>query len=205
MELGTLVIVIIAVFLLILLLNFLKQVAKTVFVGLLIILILVGITGFFVAKDLNDFGKGMVEEQNLFILRNNQTFVTSFVYKNQELKSFFDTETLNEYNELYLQKKYDEIINDNHKLFIIDISGIDVNETDQEIYNFLLDETKLPSTFDPNDDLTETKAYGFLYLIVKDINSNPKFILTMYKNGYIEVFPETITFKLLGIISNKLG
>lgn len=130
----------------------------------------------------------------------------------------FSEEEINAINELYLEKEYKKILEDNYKLFVIKepffqnitlkinefpeanteniIDIIKNNEEIPEEFNFLLSSLEIPSS--------KIQGIAFLALAAKTISQEgPFYIVRQYKKGNIILYKETITFEIVKIFPEK--
>lgn len=191
MDIITIIFGAIALVLLIILLKFLKSVAKSVFYAIVIIIIIACIITFFVVADVVKFSNGMKNQEVVFLLKEDESVKTGFFFQAGEVTDTLSNDMLNDYTSYYQSESYEMILGGRHKLFIFDLNELSYDDNkSNDILDFLKN--------DPDDDAKIVSS--FHYLVVENMQDDPLYLVKEYKNGNIVIYPETLTFKILKLI-----
>jgi hypothetical protein len=184
---GLLIVMVLVFFLF---LKIVSSLTKALLYFFLVLLIVGLFFGFFFGKDAISFFKSMESEDKLFILKQNETFITGFeMARINETRSLSNDE-LNDYEELYAANKYDDILEDRYKVVYFEISGLE--ESNSTISSALVGDGGIVHI--RNED---AKNAAFILLVTKKEKEDPFFLISGFQEGYIEVYPENFIFKVL--------
>ncbi len=181
-------IIILALILVILLFKIIKNVIKTLLYFLLAFIIISGVFGYFVYKDVRELSNGILEGENIFILKDDTEFITGFILnKGNETSQIDNLEELEDY---YQNNELDKILEDKYKLFIFETDAFE-GELNQIIVDGIeiLGLIDIPVQIDPS-------SHAFLILIMQ-YKEDPKQIISDYKEGKIIIYPETLIIKTI--------
>lgn len=185
---------------------------KAVLFTLLILLLVFGITGYIVYKDIQN----TINEEKLIIISNENKVLTGITFSDSlDEKQYLTTEQLNEYSEYLELEELDVLLSDNYILIQLDLSDFnEINDTEymnntftkEEIFEMMLAEnpsefidsaSKLSEEIDLDQTITENEMIEYKMsisgLLFKDILMSPdKGIFDQ-----INIYPERITIKLI--------
>ena len=181
-------IIILALILVILLFKIIKNVIKTLLYFLLAFIIISCVFGYFVYKDVRELSNGILEGENIFILKDDTEFITGFILnKGNETSQIDNLEELEDY---YQNNELDKILEDKYKLFIFETDAFE-GELNQIIVDGIeiLGLIDIPVQIDPS-------SHAFLILIMQ-YKEDPKQIISDYKEGKIIIYPETLIIKTI--------
>lgn len=187
-------IIILALILVILLFKIIKNVIKTLLYFLLAFIIISGVFGYFVYKDVRELSNGILEGENIFILKDDTEFITGFILnKGNETSQIDNLEELEDY---YQNNELDKILEDKYKLFIFETDAFE-GELNQIIVDGIeiLGLIDIPVQIDPS-------SHAFLILIMQ-YKEDPKQIISDYKEGKIIIYPETLIIKTIKYLKWK--
>jgi hypothetical protein len=193
MNYTYLIVIVVLVILVSLVLKLIKSAAKTVFYSLVIFLVALAFLGFYVAKDLNEFGQKMSSDEIIFVLTQNESVISGFVYQNQTMKRSLNSNEIIDTEFRILHKVYDELYDEDQLFFQIDITALESIDTkDIEYINSLSNSTA--------NTTLETKSSYFKHIITKNINERPTYLVSMFKKSLIDVYPKSFAFRIIDLI-----
>jgi len=178
---------IVGLVLLILFLRFLKSVAKTLFYGLTLALVLISIFLIFLVGDIVSFSKNMQDKEVIYLLSQDGNLKTGFLFENHQIIATFE-ENLSQFDNHFHSEEYDQILDGSYKLFIFDVDKLNYDDNEsQKILEYL------------KGDSTDEAAIAssFLYIIVDNQENDPFFLIKEYRNGNLIVYPKSLLFKVL--------
>lgn len=221
MDTGLIITIIIFVVVSIVILKIVTKLIKAVLMILIIAFLITSIFGFFTYQDAVELKNNLENEVNLVLLQDNKEIVAGFVLIDFEGKQEFLTiSQIAEYQNSFKKQDYKKMLNNNQKMFIIDLKAFDL--VDEELYfngkktskSFLytllksndpINLYKIETGTDPAlngiSDPVEFKSQVFAVLFSEAIEKKGTFfIFNEYKKKNIIVYPETAVFKFIKII-----
>ena len=144
-----------------------------------------GVGAFLVVMDANEFMQSLGEENNLFLIAEDNEVISGIAFAGEE-SHLINQQQLEEYSENLQTGDYESIKEGYYKVIILD-SAIAEDETnfDNELANRLSEEV-----------YAEQKAALFIPILQKTF-SDPVFLLIEYKKGNIIIYEETAAFKAI--------
>lgn len=177
---------------------------------------------FIVISDISEFQERFIAEDKLFILDINGNIrgaftVSPFVGQKDAPFHPIDQNSLYDMTELYIGQDYDQILGDRYKLFIFHEKAFDsvedVNFNKRSLRRKetikLLKSADILNDFEsgagfPYKELTEAidegslRYYLFARLVFTPLEERgPMYLIEEIKKGNIEMYPNSITFRLL--------
>jgi hypothetical protein len=199
---------VIAAILIILLIKFIQGMFKLVMMGVLILVIISAVFGFFFVRDSKNIIDGLTAKDSLFILKDGNATITGFTISKMNLttvKSLTNNQ-MNEFSGYYIKKDYKKMLGKNYMLFIIDKKAFP--KTDKfdpdAVIAYLSGEKKeleLVSLIKP--DLPDPKAVAFSILVVYSFKEDPAYLIKEYKAGNVIIYPETFVLKVFKFFLGK--
>src|SRR3972149_320724 len=100
--------------------------AGIISVVLMIIIVLMLISGFFLYLDANDLREQFPISQKMFLYKTDNTIKTGMqgVF-NDSIPIYLDKEKIEEVNNLYKKKDYQKLLESNYKIFIMNRNSFD--------------------------------------------------------------------------------
>jgi hypothetical protein len=183
----------------------LLKVIKNVFlVGLYIFLILLivgGAAGYFVAKDAAEFRAGMLEKNTTFFFMQSGHLITGVRMDSINLTkiSSLGSSRVSEYDSYYQKSEFQEILGDDFKIIIIDAKAFPKNQKldPNQVIEYLKKEKIDSEMFGLAVPSLDPKAAAFSMLIVASMTKDPLYLIKEYKKGNVIVYPETLLFKIV--------
>lgn len=193
--------VIIAVLIIILFFKLIKNVAKSLLYSLIILVMLSGVFGFVLARDMRDFSRGMSENTAIFLLKENDTIVTGFTIENLNVSTAESLEKLiiEKYHSYYEEIEYSKILGTNYKLFIIDIKAYPETQNFDLLYvkEVFKGEQNIADLIEEAEDIPNNPAKTFLLLVLNNMRKDPLYLMKEFKNSNLVIYPESFMFKVL--------
>lgn len=193
MNYTYLIVVVVVVILVSIVLKLIKSAAKTLFYSLVLFLIALALLGFYVAKDLNEFGQKMSEDEIIFVLTQNDTVISGFVYQNQTMKRSLNQKEVKDAEFRIMHQVYEELYEDDQLFFQVDLEALKSIDNEDIKYITALTNSSTNSTL-------ETKSSYFKHIITKNINEKPTYLISMFKKDLINVYPKTFAFRVIDLI-----
>jgi hypothetical protein len=153
----------------------LKSFAKLFFYFTIISIFVIGILSYFVLKDVTEFKNGMANGDNLYLLSEGNEITAGFSLSGLDLGTMKEVE-IPEYNQ-YEDLEYFRIFTFKEEAFA-DTDLI----IDDEIINL------------------NNKNYEFALQLAQELQEDTTFIIKEFRKDNLEIYPETLTFKLLKLI-----
>ncbi len=191
--------VVIIVLLTILLFKLIRNLFKALFYTLIIFVILSGIFSFFLIKDMRDFSKGMSDNTAIFLLKENDEIVTGFTIENLNVSTAESLDNIGRYNSYYEDEKYDKILDDYYKLFIVDIKAYPESEDFDVVYvkEVFKNEQNIVDLIEEVEDIPNNPAKTFLLLVINNMRKDPLYLMKEFKNSNLVIYPDSFMFKVL--------
>jgi len=186
---GIILTIIIAVFLF----KVIKNLVKTLIYLALILIIITASFSFFLYRDAKSFAKGIKEQDNLFLLKEDEEYISGFVLSGNRTSPVDDLD-------YYEDKEHEDILEDNYKLFILDLSAIETTKRSEPAIKYLKGETDFPEDIQVKEGL-DLETVAFLYLVVNNFREKPTYLIKAYRDQSLIIYPETFMFKVLKFIS----
>jgi len=186
---GIILGIIVAVFLF----KVIKNLVKTLIYLALILIIITASFTFFLYRDAKSFAKGIKEQDNLFLLKEDEEYISGFVLSGNRTTPVDDLD-------YYENKEYVDILEDNYKLFILDLSAIETTKRSEPAIKYLKGETDFPEDIQVKEGL-DLETVAFLYLVVNNFREKPSYLIKAYRDQSLIIYPETFMFKVLKYIS----
>lgn len=184
---------------------------KTILFSILIMIIIIGITGYLVY---NDAQKTITEEKLIIISYENKALTGIIFSDNLNDKQYLKMDQLSVYSEYLESGDFESILSDNYLMINVDLINLnEINNTEymnntftkDEIFEMMLAEnpeefinsaSKLSDEIELNQRITEDKMVeykmGISGLLFEDILTSDQDIINK-----IEIYPERITIKLI--------
>lgn len=204
----------------------LKAFFKLFFFVSLTLLIVGGVFGYLVYRDVNDFKSNFPVSNNIFFLEDNGRLLTGFVMLNGGENTLpLNEQQIAEHSGYYSNKEYEKMLGNNYKMFIVKLGAfsqegsVDYNGQSIEkrlMINALRSDNPLDTYIDglpANIGLLnldreqirqavgisddELKLSFFALLFTDEYANNPLNMIVEYKNGNVIVYPETMMFKVI--------
>ncbi len=202
-----------------------KVLFKVISLGFAILFVVLVITSYYIIKDANDFRKSFVNENNLFILSDDEV-ISAFELNN---KTYSEVEDLEYVSESFSKYEFSNIDDDYYKIFLIKtdtldyINTIELKEMDAELTGQEL--KKILESAEPKTEMknivdderiangidnmgisdAEFKNYLFSYVITELFNpKNINIFLSNIKADNILVYENTAFFKSIQFVPNVL-
>lgn len=194
--------IIIGIIVAILALKIVTGVMKIAFYALLLIIILSGVFGYFIIKDVHAFNKGITTEENLYLLVDDDVIITGFLVSglNFTKADSLSVSEISKFNNYMKTSEKEKILEGKYKLFMINMSAFPnaTLSTKDVLKQFTDAEIELPKEI---EILEESKSSAFLLLVLGSMKKDPLFLIKQFKSGNLVVYPETIMFKTLKYIA----
>ncbi len=194
--LENLIWLVIAALVVFLVIKLLKKVVKIVFTLILLAIIVLGVFTFLIYKDANEFKDKIVNEDSLYLLKDNNELLTGLIFKTNEddLPRTISNEEFNNYQSNL--NNLAEINKGYYKVFIFELSAFqDVDEVD--FSGLKLTKNDIDNILKGEESL-EVKSSMFSLLLAKKFEqNNVLFIINAYKENKLTIYPETILFKFI--------
>ena len=178
MNYVTLAILVLAVAVFVLALKLLKSIFKTVVLFVLLIFAAVSLLGIVVTVDMIDYSKDLKNNQNTFLLQQNGTLIAGFHTDGLNISTAEPVGDLSELNEHYEDQEYDEMV-DNSTLVIFDNDSL---ESVEELEQFA------------------SPQGSFLLSLIVTTRKDPLFMLKEYRKGNVEVYPKSISMRIVDVV-----
>jgi len=184
---GLLIVMVLIFFLF---LKIVSSLTKAFMYFMLLMLIVLVFFGFFFGKDFVSFFRSMESEDKLFILKDNRTFITAFEMKKVNETSSVPKTRLDVYQDAYIDKEYDKILDGRYKVFFFELSGLEKENS------------TISSAIRGKNGIIEiagedVKNAAFILLVTKKEKEDPLYLIKGYQQGYIEIYPESLLFRVL--------
>ena len=191
--------VIIAVLIIILFFKLIKNVAKSLLYSLIILVMLSGVFGFVLARDMRDFSKGMSENSAIFLLKVNDSITTGFTINKLNVSSAQTLENIERYDKWYQEIEYSKILGTNYKLFIIDIKAYPETQNFDLLYvkEVFRGEQNIVDLIEEAEDIPNNPAKTFLLLVINNMRKDPLYLMKEYKKSNLLIYPDSFMFKVL--------
>lgn len=215
----TIIGLIVFVLILIFIFKLVKNIAKTILFGIFLILIVTGIFGIFIYKDVIDLKENFKDSSKLILLQDEQKFLTGLkLYEIEfEEENGFKEYILTEKQLGDLQQKFDgdygKILGENYKIFVFKIEIFNellelefdnkvlskdfifrLLRADDAIEMYEREQGEKPEDITEDSELKGTIFFRALNKLIEE--KGPIFILREYKRENILAYPETAVFKL---------
>ena len=221
MDLSSIITIIIFIVAVIIIFKIVKTILKTILIILILSFLVTAIFGFFTYKDSVELNDNLENQPKLMLLQDNEKIIAGFVATDSEEEAEFLTiSQVAEYQNNFKKKDYKKMLNNNQKMFIINLKAFDlvdekVNFNGKELSkNFLYSvlksndpislyksETSMDSALNEISDPVEFKSNIFAFLFNEAIEKRGQlFIFSEYKKKNIIVYPETAVFKFIKLI-----
>ena len=191
--------VIIAVLIIILFFKLIKNVAKSLLYSLIILVMLSGVFGFVLARDMRDFSRGMSEKTAIFLLKENNTIVTGFIIDQLNVSSAYTIENIDRYNNWYQEIEYSKILGTHYKLFVIDVKAYP-ETNDFNLYyvkEVFKGEQNIVDLIEEAEDIPNNPAKAFMLLVINNMRKDPLYLMKEYKKENLLIYPDSFMFKVL--------
>jgi hypothetical protein len=180
---------------------FFRTVIKAAILIALVVLILLGITGYLAYKDAMDLKDNLASSPSLYLFNLDDEIAAGFEASMEEAEDavFLDAGQLAAADENFAKKKHKDILEDNYKLFIFNRDAFEAVESvemdgeaysKESIYEFL-------GAGNPAEE--KGRAFGAL-LTAAEGDKPVLFVMSQYKKGNIDIYPETIILDLFKIM-----
>ncbi len=221
MDLSSIITIIIFIVAVIIIFKIVKTILKTILIILILSFLVTAIFGFFTYKDSVELNDNLENQPKLMLLQDNEKIIAGFVATDSEEEAEFLTiSQVAEYQNNFKKKDYKKMLNNNQKMFIINLKAFDlvdekVNFNGKELSkNFLYSvlksndpislyksETDMDPALNEISDPVEFKSNIFAFLFNESIEKRGQFfIFSEYKKKNIIVYPETAVFKFIKLI-----
>jgi len=185
MNLILIIAVVVGIFIFLVALGFiLKIFRKLLGLAFLILVVLAIISGYSIYRDVENFNNKFNESSNVFLLMDEKNLEAGFT-KDRDEVMFLDEDLIEKYQRYINRKKYDEILDDNYKVWFIDILAFE----DEENFDKLVEEK----------DFLE-KSLLFSRMVSEKLEDDVMFFFRQYKKDNIEVHPKTALFRFIDVI-----
>jgi len=233
MEISTIIGIIIFIVLVVLILKFIKNTVKAVMsiISLIFIFLLLG--GAVLYMDVSGFRENFGTTPNIYLLEKEGKIITgvSGLFLKDKDPHYLDKDELSSYQQNYEQGNLKEIKGEAYKIFIIksgvfdsvkEVIANDERLSKEEIFSLLESSTTVNDYLEMKGisidqrgslldslelkDSAQFKGLLFSLLFGTAVKDNgPLFIFSQYKSGNIEIYPETMLFKILNIVPSSLS
>lgn len=213
---------IILILLVIIIIILTKKILQVIGFTLIIILLASFVTGFFLYRDIQDFKENFVIEEKLFLLGEEENYIAGFTMGSNEIGVFLNNEMINNYESLTNK----EILDENYKLLLFSedsfenlkrvyindqefkkIEFFEVIESDNSLVDASrlmdLDKEEFKFMFDVDDD-SATRSLFFGIMVSEAIQQDSSFVIKNIKSKTINIYPETILFRLIKFIPDSI-
>ena len=221
MDLNSIITIIILIVIAIIIFRIVKTILKAVLTVLVLGFLLTAFFGFLTYKDAVWLKDNLEGQPKLMLLQDNKKIVAGFVATDfGEEAELLTISQVAEHQNSFKKQDYKKMLNNNQRMFIIDINAFDsvdekVNFNGKDLskkflYSVLKSDNpinlyKIETGTDPAlngiSDPVEFKSDVFAALFSKAIEKKGTlFIFNEYKKKNIIVYPKTAVFKFIGII-----
>jgi energy-coupling factor transporter transmembrane protein EcfT len=221
MEIWGLVGIILAIIIILAILKFVFKMVKLVFWIVVIIFIITSVLGIFTYRDALDMKENLESQPKIYFLKQDETLVSGFsIGKLDEVPEFFDFSKIVEYQNNFKNKDYEDMLDENYKIFILDMETFDFNDENIEFIGGEVSKKTLQTVLNSDDPIEVYKSktninvrnYGiedpgefkgniFATLFNEKSGSMGQlFIMIEYKKGNVIVYPETASFKMIKLL-----
>ncbi|MBN2368103.1 hypothetical protein JXC34_03715 [Candidatus Woesearchaeota archaeon] len=190
--------IVIGIVLIVLVITTLKNIFKTLVSIFLILVVLSALFMFFLVKDVRDFGQGINNNGNIYLLKEGDEVLTGFRMEGINLSNAasFSGKELDRFTKDMEDQKLDSILDKDYKIFIIDQSAFnDTNSLDPDsVIEYLKSKE---SEYEPSESTMDPKAFAFSMLVIFNLKNDPLYLFKEFKNNNLIIYPETFMFKVL--------
>ncbi len=161
-------------------LKMLKKLLSLVFIILIITAVFIGYSAH---KDIKGFVNDFNESSNVFLMMDEDTLEAGFIgFKDVE---FFGGDLIEKHQRYINREKQEDILEDNYKVFFIDIVALE----EEDNFDLILQERDI-----------EKKSAMFSEIVAEKLDNDIMFFFREYKKDNIEVYPKTAIFKFIDVI-----
>ncbi len=196
--------IILALVLIFLIIKFFHNAFKAAMTLLLILIIVFGVTTLVVIYDTITFTRGITQNENLFLLKDDNDIIAGFETQGIDIikSEPISENNLGKYNKYYRDNNYTEILDDRFRVIIIERKTLVETEIRIKILEKIMEQDNLPDFLKEINinNIDETTSAGFTIKLIASLRNDPLFLVKNYKNNNIEIYPKSITFKILEYI-----
>ncbi len=190
-----------------------KALARVLFAVLLITLLFLGALGFLAYKDIVDLRTNL-KDGVMVVMVEDGSVLSGFEVKEGEPSFFSENRRMN-LAPLYSKKDYQAMLEGNNRLFIMHSESLaPLEELEAELGNFTLTKEDIFAVLHSKDvkkdillrhpavnleSMSGDEIKGMLTgsIFTRYIIQRPAFAIAQLKEGTLEVYPSTITFRIL--------
>jgi hypothetical protein len=208
MDYTIIIALVVAAIIIILLIKFIQGIFKTLMLGILILVIISAVFGFFFISDSKKLIDNLKAKDTLFLLKDGNVTVTGFTISKMNISTVksLDKTSLDQLSSYYQKKDMKKMLGNYSMLFIIDKKAFP--KTDKfdpdSVIAYITGEKKdleLVSLIKP--DIPDPKAMAFSLLVVYSFREDSGYLIKEYKAGNVIIYPETFVLKTFKFILGK--
>jgi hypothetical protein len=208
MDYTIVIALLVAAAVIILLIKFIQGIFKAMLLGVVIIILISAVFGYFFISDSKNLIDGLRVKDTLFLLKDGNVTITGFTISKMNISTVksLDSGHLEQLSNYYQKKDMKKMLGNYSMLFIIDKKAFpktDKFDPDSVIAYITGEKKELELVSLIKSDIPDPKAMAFSLLVVYSFKEDSSYLIKEYKAGNVIIYPETFVLKVFKFVLGK--